>query len=73
MFKNDDHEIIYITPDMMHKFYNNDNNNYNNNNNNNYNNNMIFHKSIPKQLNIDQTKQIICTVLLCLFFIYILQ
>ena len=70
MFKNDDHEIIYITPDMMHKFYNNDNNNYNNNNNNN---NMIFHKSIPKQLNIDQTKQIICTVLLCLFFIYILQ
>ena len=73
MFKNDDHEIIYITPDMMHKFYYNDNNNYNNNNNNYNNNNMIFHKSIPKQLNIDQTKQIICTVLLCLFFIYILQ
>ena len=69
MFRNNEHEIIYITPDMMHKYYNNNNNNNNDNNNNNNNNtNDININTIIKQSN-----KIIFTILLCLIFIYILQ
>ena len=77
MFKNDEHEIIYITPDMMHKYYNNNipYNNYSNYSNySNYvkNINNIIKQDYNKNT-VNNMKQIIFTLLLCLFFIYILQ
>ena len=74
MFKNDEHEIIYITPDMMHKYYNNyiPYNNYSNYSNYGKNINNIIKQDYNKNT-VNNMKQIIFTLLLCLFFIYILQ
>ena len=76
MFNNDNHEIIYITPEMMHKYYNNTiNNTATANNNANNNTNTYYNNKNDININtiINQSKQIIFTIILCLLFIYILQ